>query len=416
MIPGAKAAYLCYFGLREPLVQTQVLPYLRGLIADGFQMSLVTFEPRMSSAWPADDRASMRDKLKEEGIRWIALPYHKRPTLPATLYDIIRGGALASRLVRQEGINLLHARGHVPAAMAWIAKSFTGARVLFDIRGFMPEEYTDGGMWLEGGFLYRLTKRVERHLMSNADGFVVLTEKARDILFPGRNSNDSHGRPIEVIPCCVDFNRFSQQQTHTKQEMRKLLGIDAQRIIVYAGALGTWYLVDEMARFFKAAYDQNASTFAMVLTQSPPEIMEQKMRVLGMPEDRFMVRSVTPPEISGYLGAADIAVSFIRPCFSKKSSSPTKIGEYLASGLPIVCNRGVGDIDALIETDRVGTLIEEFSAESYRAALERIESLLVEPDFRERCLTSARSRFDLATTGRTKYRSIYTRILNPTGT
>jgi glycosyltransferase involved in cell wall biosynthesis len=412
MISGTKVLYLCYFGLREPLVQTQVLPYLRGLVADGFQISLVTFEPRMNSSWSVDERSSMRTKLKEEGIGWIALPYHKRPTLPATLYDIVRGGLLASRLVKREGIDLLHARGHVPAAMAWIAKSVTGARMLFDIRGFMPEEYTDGGMWPAGGFLYRLTKRIERRLMSSADGFVVLTEKARNILFPGSGSSDLQGRPIEIIPCCVDFNRFSESPRGSKQEIRRILGIDAQRVIVYVGALGTWYLVDEMARFFKAAYDRNASTLAMVLTQSSPELMEGKLRALGIPQVRFMVRRVTPSEIAMYLGAADIAVSFIRPCFSKQSSSPTKIAEYLASGLPMVCNRGVGDIDDLIETDRVGTLIDEFNTDSYRAALERVEALLLEPSHRERCMASARSRFDLATTGRTRYRSIYTRILD----
>ena len=31
----AKTLYICYFGLREPLVQTQVLPYLRELLREG---------------------------------------------------------------------------------------------------------------------------------------------------------------------------------------------------------------------------------------------------------------------------------------------------------------------------------------------------------------------------------------------
>src|SRR5204862_5203605 len=82
--------YICYFGLREPLVQTQVLPYLRELVAGGVKMSLLTFEPRR---W---DGAEWRERLRAEGIEWHVLPYHKRPTLPATLYDVARGAFRAA--------------------------------------------------------------------------------------------------------------------------------------------------------------------------------------------------------------------------------------------------------------------------------------------------------------------------------
>ena len=45
-MPPVHSLYICYFGLREPLVQTQVLPYLRELVAGGVKMSLLTFEPQ----------------------------------------------------------------------------------------------------------------------------------------------------------------------------------------------------------------------------------------------------------------------------------------------------------------------------------------------------------------------------------
>ena len=36
-----RTLYICYFGLREPLVQTQVLPYLRELVRDGVGVYLL---------------------------------------------------------------------------------------------------------------------------------------------------------------------------------------------------------------------------------------------------------------------------------------------------------------------------------------------------------------------------------------
>ena len=185
-----KTLYLCYFGLREPLVQTQVLPYLRQLVADGIDVSLLTFEPELKRHWSRAEIEAEQSRLSGQGLHWHCLPYHKRPSLPATLYDVARGALLAERLVRREGLEVLHARGHVAALMGALAKRLAGGQLIFDIRGFMPEEYTDAGVWPRNGYLYRGAKRVERYLMSSSDAFVVLTEKAREILFPRR---DVHG-------------------------------------------------------------------------------------------------------------------------------------------------------------------------------------------------------------------------------
>src|SRR5215510_14327296 len=112
-----RTLYLCYFGLREPLVQTQVLPYLRELNRGGVDVFLLTFEPGGNGSWGEAERKEWRARLKSQGIKWLSLTYHKRPSLPATLYDISIGALSAIRLVRRERIDVIHARGYVPAAM-----------------------------------------------------------------------------------------------------------------------------------------------------------------------------------------------------------------------------------------------------------------------------------------------------------
>ena len=109
-----RTLYLCYFGLREPLVQTQVLPYLRQLSRGGIEAGLLTFEPNRRSAWTRDEARDWRDRLRADGIRWFSLPYHKRPSLPATTYDITVGGWVASQLVRRHGYGFIHARATWP--------------------------------------------------------------------------------------------------------------------------------------------------------------------------------------------------------------------------------------------------------------------------------------------------------------
>jgi len=417
-----RTLYLCYFGVREPLVQTQVLPYLRELSRGGIGVDLLTFEPEWSHRWSESEREEWCERLESQGIRWRALAYHKRPSLPATLYDIAAGALTAIRLIRRERIDVMHARGYVPAAMGALAKPWAkpwkGCKLIFDIRGFMPEEYVDAGVWPKGGLLYRLTKAAERKLLEVADGYVVLTEKARKILFPaspqdGREAGVS-ARPVEVIPCCVDAERFRAFDGESRDGLRRELNLEGRRVMVYVGALGGWYLTDEMAELMTVAHREDASTFSMVLTQSPPEIITRRLSSLGVDEADYLVKKVSPENVPRYLKAADFAVSMIKPCYSKLSSSPTKIAEYLASGLPVISNAGIGDLDELIEGDKVGVILREFNRESYRRALEEMGRLLLEQRVSERCRDSARNRFDLAAVGGVRYRRLYQRMGNGT--
>ena len=402
--------YICYFGLREPLVQTQVLPYLRQLMRDGVEVTLLTFEPELGHPRTKQEFERAKAKLEAEGIHWQALRYHKRPSLPATLYDIAAGARLAARLVRTRNITLIHARNHVAAAMALRAKRIAGGRFLFDIRGFMPEEYADAGIWPAGGYLFRLTKAAERRLLAAADGFVVLTEKAREILFPGISDTDPLGRPVEVIPCCVDLDRFRAAALLARDDTRRELNLTDRRVFVYVGALGGWYLTEEMAEFLALAHSQDPRTFSLILTQSPPEMITERLSRLGIAESDYRVLKVAPSEIPRYLKAADVALSFIRPCFSKLASSPTKIAEYLAGGLPIISNAGIGDLDELLDTDRVGVLVREFNRDAYLNALSAVDELQSDGSLAERCRESARNRFDLEEVGGVRYRRIYRRL------
>jgi glycosyltransferase involved in cell wall biosynthesis len=405
---AVRALYLCYFGLREPLVQTQVLPYLRQLVAAGVEVHLLTFEPALARSWTVGDRESGRTQLVADGIRWECLPYHKRPSLAATLYDIAAGARRATQIARQYDVDIIHARSHVTAAMGAMVKRRTGRPLVFDIRGFLPEQYVDSGAWRAGGLLYRLVKAAERRLLTLADGFVVLTEKARDILFAPGPESDPGGRPVEVIPCCVDLKRFARPAAESRGRMRRQLGLEGRRIFVYVGTLGGPYLTEATADFLAVAHQGDARTFSLILTQSRPDIIGKLLRERGVADRDVLIRQVSPAEVPEYLSAADVALSFIKPC---RSRSPTKLAEYLAAGLPVVCNAGTGDVDEVVEGDRVGVIVREMERAGYDEALRAVETLRRDAGLPARCRASARARFDLETVGGVRYRRLYRRVL-----
>ncbi|HMO80753.1 MAG TPA: glycosyltransferase [Pyrinomonadaceae bacterium] len=401
-----RTLYICYFGVREPLVQTQVIPYLREIITGGTDVHLLTFEP---TELEADVVEAETLELAAAGITWHRRRYHKWPSVPATFYDILSGVLTVRSLMAKYEFDLLHGRVHIPTLMGALARKLSRKKpkLLFDIRGFFPEEYTDAGIWPEGGMLYRTAKRVERWLMKESDGFVVLTEKAREILFPESKETgyDAQGRPVEVIPCCVDFeNRFSGDPELERKRVRSELNLGDRQVIVHVGALGGLYLATEIADLLAAARLRRPDVFCLLLTQSDRSKIEPLLLERGFGSDDYFIGRVPPDKIEVYLYASDIGLSVVKATFATQSRSPTKIPEYLACGLPIIANAGVGDVDKLITENGVGALLKEFSPSGYAAAVSELESL---GDIADKCRETARREFDLERIGGARYRRLY---------
>jgi glycosyltransferase involved in cell wall biosynthesis len=394
-----RSLYLCYFGLREPLVQTQVLPYLRSLSEAGIDISLLTFEPDRRRAWTQEEIDTWRRRLRTDGIGWFSLPYHKRPSLPATLYDIAAGAWRVSRLIRRYQIDVIHARTHIPVAMALLAQKTTGCRLIFDIRGLIAEEYVDAGIWIEGSPTFRAIKRLERAGIQRADQVIVLTRRMREWLI---EEGLASANKIEVIPCCVDLSRFADADN---------IKPGSERFeVIYAGSVTGLYLLEEMARFFLVVQTRQPTAFFRILTASSPEAASSVLRRAGLKDNDFWIGAVDPAEVPGYLGRARLGISFRKPTFSQIAASPTKIPEYLAAGLPVISNAGTGDVDDLLEGERVGVSITDFTQKAYAEAADKALELVAEPALRSRCKRVARERFDLRRVGASGYLRVYGRI------
>src|ERR1041385_7979104 len=183
MLNGARVLYISYNGMLDSLGQTQVIPYVRELSRAGVRFSLLSFEkPHAYTPAGKEACAELHDKLSASGIDWHWLPYHKRPSLMATAYDVLAGIRYANRLVKQGRIEMVHTRGHIAAAMALALKRRFDIKFIFDIRGLMADEYIDAGHWRPRSTPVRLTKHYERRALARADGIVVLTERIWPIL------------------------------------------------------------------------------------------------------------------------------------------------------------------------------------------------------------------------------------------
>jgi len=136
------------------------------------------------------------------------------------------------------------------------------------------------------------------------------------------------------------------------------------------------------------------------------------MSARGIGEDQFTIRSVAASDVPSYLAAGDVGLSFIKPCFSKIASSPTKNGEYLACGLPLIINAGIGDSDSLVIDWQAGVLIKELNEPSFDRAYGELKGFTNNNGVKAKARQVAERLFDLDTIAGERYAGLYEKVLN----
>ncbi|MBK6381473.1 MAG: hypothetical protein IPF72_18125 [Chitinophagaceae bacterium] len=72
------------------------------------------------------------------------------------------------------------------------------------------------------------------------------------------------------------------------------------------------------------------------------------------------------------LSLSSYSIFFIKPCYSKQSSSPTKHGEIMAMGIPVITNGGVGDVAEIVQSTHSGIVIDEFTDAVFESAINEV--------------------------------------------
>lgn len=388
--------YISYDGLLEPLGQSQVLQYLREL-SKHHQINLVTYEKPEDWAI-AKERNALIEKVRAAGIRWIPLRYHKRPTAPATAYDLFVGFFLCIYLVIRYRIEIVHVRSYVPAVLGLLLKKFFGIRFIFDMRGFWADERLDAGIWPKESRLYQVSKWFERQFLTHADVVVSLTHAGVETMrkFPYLKENFPR---FEVIPTCTNLEIFHPPLfQHQRKNRPFTLG--------YVGSVGGWYLFDPVLECFKVLLELKPDARLLILNRNEGNYIRNQINVHGIDDQFVEIKTVTHAQVAEEMHRMNAGIFFIKPVFSKRASAATKLGEFLGCGIPCLSNDGVGDMTEILETNAVGVVLREFTPEAQAVAVQKFLELIEDPQVSDRCVATAQRYFSLKQ-GVEKYKKIY---------
>ncbi|HOM36129.1 MAG: glycosyltransferase [Bacteroidales bacterium] len=371
-----KVLYVSYDGMTDPLGQSQVIPYLVGLSKLGCEIHILSAEKTINFEI---NNERIKNSLDANGIFWHPVNYTKKPPVISTVLDIFKLLRKAEKLHKTNNFEIIHCRSYISAFIGLSFKKKYGVKFLFDMRGFYADERLDGGLWPQSNPLYRIVykyfKTKEKDFLSNADYVVSLTSNGKNII---KNDFGFRYLPIEVIPCCADVNHFNYNNVDvaTKNKYICELGLsNADFVLLYLGSLGTWYMPEEMLKFFSVLKNKMSNAKFLIITRDDPSLIYSLAEKFDLKSEDILIHPANYPDIPALISLANLAIFFIKPVFSKKASSPTKLAELLGMGIPVICNSSVGDLDIFFKEYELGILIKEFTEEEYLNTVERIEEL-----------------------------------------
>ena len=402
-----KTLYITYDGLTDPLGRSQVLPYLCGLSGKGHDIIILSCDkPERYKT----SSAAVNDIVNANHIQWISLPYTSDIPILSALYNIYRMKKTALKICKHEDIHLVHCRSYMASFIGVLLKQKYGIKYIFDMRGFFADERVDGKVWNRKNpvfnAVYKYFKKKEKLFLSEADYIISLTHAGKSVL-----QEQMHvAAPIMVIPCCADLQHFSisNVQEEKRTQLKNQLHIGNQDMVIsYTGSLGTWYMLPEMMQCVSLLMQSKPNVKFLLITPDSKEKVLQISAQYGIPDEKVIVVYSSREMMPTYISLSQISLFFIQPVFSKKASSPTKMGELLSMGIPLIVNAGVGDVDVIISKSHCGHVVQTFNNAAYEQAISQIEYLLSIP--KQRLYAAAETYFSLEK-GVEKYNDVYSSL------
>jgi hypothetical protein len=282
--------------------------------------------------------------------------------------------------------DIIHARSDIPAVSGFLSSQ---APVLWDVRSL----WADQKIMIQDSplnrALYRAYRSLESIAASKSVGMSTLTKAVVPILEKRHKTLPLHRT---VVPTAVDLERFKFVQK-----------FPANIRALFSGTFNDYYDLGLSALFMQ----EFCKLKDVDIHWARPH--ESNKAFIGVGETRTF--PVTQNEMANLIPNYSFGLSVCKMNAgpSLTAAMPTKIAEFLACGRPVVVNKGLGDMDQLLEESNAGIVLDG-SAENLKEGVSNLISLIEDPDTPTRCRNLAEKYFNMDV-GSKNYLNLYNEVL-----
>lgn len=240
---------------------------------------------------------------------------------------------------------IYHCRGE--SAAQWGLKMrdlFPGDKVVLDVRGFWPAEklYEKGIEYPEKAMgadrdLYNSLLGHLTNTISKVDGVTTVSDALRALLIETAGATAG----CAVVPCCVSAVVAGDK----RDKLRESWGVAKDEVVVvYSGTTAAYQHLEDLTIPFMKALMEADSRIRLAFFSSQIDKITTMLQHAGVNMERVLLKKFRQDEVGDALSACDAGILIRKPTLVNRVANPVKIAEYLAAGLPIIIEQGVGGV------------------------------------------------------------------------
>lgn len=248
-------------------------------------------------------------------------------------------------------VQIVHGESIYPSIYALQAAKESNVKFVFDVHGIAPEE---SEMNNEHPARIKALGKAEKEIISSSDLTVFVSNSMKTHFY------QKYQLPLNnsiIIPTCVKSSLFNMN-FEERLKKRRELGWEDKFIFLYVGTLSVWQWKEAMFSLFEQVNNVNTKVFFCLLIpksdhSTAKELFDQK----GISPGEYMIEEMNHDEIGSFIGVADAGILLRKEHPVNYVSYPTKFGEYLAAGLPVITTPNVGDVTCLVKDLKLGIVL-----------------------------------------------------------
>jgi glycosyltransferase involved in cell wall biosynthesis len=254
------------------------------------------------------------------------------------------------QIIDSERIDIVHAEALYCARIGSLIKN-QASNIYFSIdwHGATPEEAIMGGAHPNR---IKCLEVNEKKLLQECNLNIFVSNEMR------KHYQTKYLLPIKnnvIVPCCIADERITKSNL-----LSNLHENDTQKFIfTYTGTMADWQCGNEMLRLFSMLYKfENRCFLKLIIPETDHQKVFEFIESNNLPKSAFEIFEVPHAEVTHELAMADIGLLLRKNDVVNKVSSPTKFGEYLAAGIPILMTNNIGDFSSWINKN-IGLILPD---------------------------------------------------------
>jgi 1,2-diacylglycerol 3-alpha-glucosyltransferase len=240
---------------------------------------------------------------------------------------------LLCRVIRREGIDIIHAHNYEGALVGIMAKWITGRPLLYNAVNLMVDELAGYRFIRPAWLAHALARGLDWFTPIFPNHITAVSPELRDWFI-------EHGVPaerVDMVPAGIEPEMFDNP---APEKFEKEHQINGRPVVMYTGVLNAFQRVDYLLRAFALVLQTQPDALLLIVSPLVSEAHEKEHKQLaaelGISRSIIWIAPHSLEDLPSYLALADVTVVPRPEC----PGHPVKLLNYMLAGKPVVSFAG----------------------------------------------------------------------------